>query len=55
MRADGYPPAVEFLATAAESQHRLDTSLFPQGTFIQDMEAMKLFEHADTRLQKFVE
>jgi hypothetical protein len=33
----------------------IDTSLFPQGTFIQDMEVMKLFEHADTRLQKFVE
>jgi hypothetical protein len=32
----------------------IDTSLFPQGTFIQDMEVMKLFEHADTRLQKFV-
>ncbi|CEL02052.1 hypothetical protein ASPCAL01627 [Aspergillus calidoustus] len=33
----------------------IDTSLFPQGTFIQDMEVMKLFEHADTRLHKFVE
>jgi hypothetical protein len=33
----------------------IDTSLFPQGTFIQDMEVMKLFEHADTRLKKFVE
>jgi hypothetical protein len=32
----------------------IDMGLFPQGTFIQDMEVMKHFEHADTRLQKFV-
>ncbi|KAL2811981.1 hypothetical protein BJX63DRAFT_397821 [Aspergillus granulosus] len=32
----------------------IDTSLFPEGTFIQDMEVMRLFQHADTHLQKFV-
>ncbi|KAL4944116.1 hypothetical protein BDV06DRAFT_116824 [Aspergillus oleicola] len=33
----------------------LDTTLFPAGTFIQDMEIMGVFQDADPRLQKFVE
>ncbi|KAL4923554.1 uncharacterized protein BDV17DRAFT_285337 [Aspergillus undulatus] len=33
----------------------LDTTLFPAGTFIQDMEIMRSFQEADTKLQKFVE
>ncbi|KAL4974655.1 hypothetical protein BDW66DRAFT_139318 [Aspergillus desertorum] len=33
----------------------LDTTLFPAGTFIQDMEIMRAFQAADYRLQKFVE
>jgi hypothetical protein len=33
----------------------LDTTLFPAGTFIQDMEIMRAFQGADRRLQKFVE
>ncbi|KAL2831961.1 hypothetical protein BJY01DRAFT_239907 [Aspergillus pseudoustus] len=33
----------------------IDTSMFPEGTFIQDMEIMHLFKDADTRLQKFVD
>ncbi|KAL4734946.1 hypothetical protein BDV11DRAFT_197127 [Aspergillus similis] len=33
----------------------LDTTLFPPGTFIQDMEIMRAFQGADHRLQKFVE
>ncbi|RDW72723.1 uncharacterized protein DSM5745_07895 [Aspergillus mulundensis] len=33
----------------------LDTTLFPAGTFIQDMEIMRAFAGADRRLQKFVE
>ncbi|KAL4912988.1 hypothetical protein BDW62DRAFT_8681 [Aspergillus aurantiobrunneus] len=33
----------------------LDTTLFPEGTFIQDMEIMRSFQGADQRLQKFVE
>ncbi|KAL4758347.1 uncharacterized protein BDW70DRAFT_142007 [Aspergillus foveolatus] len=33
----------------------LDTTLFPAGTFIQDMEIMRAFQAADPRLQKFVE
>ncbi|KAL3466922.1 hypothetical protein BJX64DRAFT_204127 [Aspergillus heterothallicus] len=33
----------------------IDTTLFPEGTFIQDMEVMRLFQQVDARLQKFVE
>ncbi|KAL2871663.1 uncharacterized protein BJX67DRAFT_167098 [Aspergillus lucknowensis] len=33
----------------------IDTTLFPAGTFIQDMEIMRCFQAADTRMQKFVE
>ncbi|KAL4982175.1 hypothetical protein BDW68DRAFT_64073 [Aspergillus falconensis] len=33
----------------------LDTTLFPTGTFIKDMEIMRAFSGADRRLQKFVE
>ncbi|KAL4900132.1 hypothetical protein BDW74DRAFT_104352 [Aspergillus multicolor] len=33
----------------------LDTTLFPAGTFIQDMEIMRAFQGSDRRLQKFVE
>lgn len=33
----------------------LDTTLFPRGTFMQDMEIMRSFAASDRRLQKFVE
>ncbi|KAL5341433.1 hypothetical protein BJX70DRAFT_386725 [Aspergillus crustosus] len=33
----------------------LDTSLFPEGTFIQNMELMYCFEHADRGLRKFIQ
>ncbi|KAL4995350.1 hypothetical protein BDV10DRAFT_174954 [Aspergillus recurvatus] len=33
----------------------LDTTLFPAGTFIQDMEILRAFQGADRRLQKFVQ
>ncbi|KAL4779832.1 hypothetical protein BJX76DRAFT_65965 [Aspergillus varians] len=33
----------------------LDTSCFPPGTFIQDMEIMRSFQDADHRIRKFVE
>ncbi|KAL4963863.1 uncharacterized protein BDV14DRAFT_190590 [Aspergillus stella-maris] len=33
----------------------LDTTLFPAGTFIQDMEIMRAFQASDYHLQKFVE
>ena len=33
----------------------LDTTLFPRGTFMQDMEIMRSFAASDSRLQRFVE